>query len=446
MISRNLIGWACRFSVTLVTCTVAAGAWAHGHGKNPQVIGPRALLQHEAPYAGHGVAGDRALLFNIEIQPPDISGPPGTRVGVYSRITKEKVGELPPYENPAWAIPMNIVLEEFVGAKDFSMGTVLVLEVGLVPNQAPAFLRLIRYGYLYSHRYGFFTRVVDFGDVPVISSLPGELPNGIGLPVAMDIVAAADGTRHVVLADSFGGSIWSTPQTNLSQWQMDLFAEELLPTPNMMVCDYNGEPIIGFCGYARGPDWSIERYVQKMWQPVPGLDLLPGSFGLAFIGKTGMVAVNNAGVGAIYEVDATLLLDRNLPPFTMAKPLSMLVEPVPGVTDLQGSLAWDRWHPNTEWIYWHRILSDYEGGHWPIYRANIHTGEVQYVAESIYLFDHPSMMAAIPSHFGQPQTVLVSSNVQERNGVLTNMLLSESRLVGPSVVTETRIRIPFDEW
>jgi hypothetical protein len=431
--------------VTLVTCTVAAAASAQATGPRPEVIGPSALLEREVPYAGHGVAGDRALLFNIEIQPPDISGPPGTSVAVYSRITKDKVGELPPAGTAGWAVPMNILLEDFNGGAHLSTGTLLLLEVGLVPGHAPTFIRLIRYAYRYSDTDGFSTRVIDVADLPVISSQPWELPNGFGLPVAMDIVVAADGTRHLVLADAFTGSLWSTPQTDLSQWQLALFAFELFPTPNTMLCAHNGGFVIGFCGYARGPDGRIERYVQKMWQPIPGVDLLPGSFGLAFISKTGKVLVNNAGIGAIFEVDATLLVDRTLLPFTMAKPLSTLVEPIPGVTDLQASLVWDRWHPNTEWIYWHRILSTSAGGYWPIYRANIHTGEVQYVAESVHLFDHPSMMAAIPSQGDRPETVLVSSNVQERNGALTNTLLSESRLVGPSVVTETRIRIPSDE-
>lgn len=429
--------------LSLLFCCVSAPVLA-GNSSGPIVLGPSILLEHEIPYAGHGVAGDEVLLFNIELQPPDAPSVQ-TGIGVYLRHSAKKVGALDPVGYPAWTIPMSIKTESYAGRGMETSGKIVVLEVGLLsPGQPPLFLRLIRYGYAYSLSNGFSHRVLDVGYLPVLSSLPGELPNGLVLPENFDFVTTSDGKQHVVTADAIAGTVWSAPVDDLNQWRLKLAARELGPTPMTTVCEYNGELIIGLCGYARGPNWTIERYVQAMWQPLPGVDLNPGPFGITFVGLTGKVAMNNAGTGAIYQIDADLLLDPALPPFTAFKPLETLLSPMPGVSDLQGSLVWDRWHPNTQWLYWQRIISNAEERYFPIYRVNVLTGEVQFIAESVMLFDHPSMISVLPSG-GSPFTSLVTSNTQERNMAFTNRLLSESRLVGPSIVTETRIFIKHAE-
>jgi hypothetical protein len=303
---------------------------------------------------------------------------------------------------------------------------------------------LIKYGYTYTKRVGFSHHTLDVGYLPVLSSPPDVLPNGLALPENFDFVTTSDGVKHIVIADAIVGTIWSAAMDNPNQWHMQLVAQELGQTPMTRLCEYNGEMIVGFCGYARGPDWTIERYLQAMWQPIPGVDLSAGPFGITYVGLTGKIAVNNAGTGAIYQIDADLLLDSTLPPFTDFKPLETLVSPIPGVSDFQGSLVWDRWHPNTQWLYWQRIISTEEEKYFPIYRVNVFTGEVQFIAESVMLFDHPSMISVLPTR-GAPFTSLVTSNTQERNMAFTNRLLTESRLVGPSVVTETKILIPPSE-
>ncbi len=434
----------------LLWCSPAASAAGATH--DPITLGPSVLLMHDIPDAGHGVVGDEVLLFNVEIQPPDLL-PAETRIGVYLRHLKREVGVLEPVAHPpgdpnvdpSWAIPMSMRIESYTSRGMKTSGRIHVLEVGLErPDQPPLFHRLIEYGYDYSPRKGFSHQVLGVGYLPVLTSLPGEPLNGMVLPENFDVIADRYGVRHVVVADAIVGTIWSAEMSDLSQWHLQLFAQELAPTPLTRVCEYEGEPIVGFCGYARGPEWTIEHYVQAMWQPIPGVDLSAGPFGITYVGLTGKVAINNAGTGAIYEIDAERLLDSTLPPLTDFKPLETLLSPIPGVSDFQGSLVWDRWHPNTPWLYWQRIISNAQEKYFPIYRVNVLTGEVQFIAESVMLFDHPSMISVLPTR-RVPLTSLVTSNTQERNMVLTNRLLTESRLVGPSVVTETRILIPPSE-
>ncbi len=418
----------------------------------PITLGPSVLLKHEVPYAGHGVAGDEVLLFNIEIQPPDLPEQK-TRIGVYLRHSKREVGVLEPVPHPlggpddvaTWTIPMSIKTGSYTSRGMKTSGTVFVVEVALQgPGEPPGFHRMIKYGYTYSLRKGFSHQVLDVGYLPVLTSTPKEPPNGLLLPENFDFVTASDGKEHIVIADAIGGTIWSAEMDDLGRWTLRLVARELIPTPLTRICEYNGEPIVGFCGYARGPEWTVESYVQAMWQPIPGVDLNAGPFGITYVGLTGKIAVNNAGSGAIYQIDADRLLHPELPPVTDFKPLETLLSPMPGVSDFQGSLVWDRWHPNTQWLYWQRILSNKEEKHFPIYRVNVLTGEVQFVAESVMLFDHPSMISVLPTRRA-PFTRLVTSNTQERNMAFTNRLLTESRLVGPSVVTETKILIPRAE-
>ena len=428
-------------------CSPAAtdADWTHG----PVTLGPSVLLMHDIPYAGHGVVGDEVLLFNVEIQPPDLL-PAETRIGVYLRHLKREVGVLEPVAHPpddpkvdpSWTIPMSMRIESYASQGMRTSGRIHVLEVGLThPDQPPLFQRLIEYDYEYSPRKGFSHQVPRVGYLPRLSSPPGELPDGVVLPENFDVIADRAGVRHVVVADAIVGTVWSAEISDLTQWHLQLFAQELAPTPLTRVCEYERKPIIGFCGYARGPEWTTEHYVQAMWQPIPEVDLSAGPFGITYIGLTGKVAINNAGTGAIYQIDAEVLLDSRLEPFTDSKPLETLLSPIPGVSDFQGSLVWDRWHPRTPWLYWQRIISNAQEKYFPIYRVNVLTGEVQFIAESIMLFDHPSMISVLPTR-RLPLTSLVTSNTQERNMALTNRLLTESRLVGPSVVTETRILVP----
>lgn len=431
------------FSFVVALLFLSATAFSDGI-KDPIVLKPSILLKHKTPYAGHGVAGDNILLFNIEIQPPDVVDAE-TTVGVYLRHFKMKVGDLDPVDSAGWTIPMSMKIESFENRGFKTSGTIFVLEVGLVsPTQPPLFHRLIKYGYTFSLREGFSHEVLDVGYLPMITSLPGELPNGLGLPENFDFVSTDDGVEHIVIADAIVGSVWSAEKDNLHQWQMQLVAEELAPTLNTRMCEYNGEMIVGFCGLARGPNWTVERYVQAMWQPVPGVDLTVGPFGLTYVGITDKIALNHAGTGEIFQIDPEVLLDSTLPPFTIFKPLETLMAPLPGVSDFQGSLVWDRWHPNTPWLYWQRILSTEEEKFYPIYRVNVFTAEVQFIAQSVMLFDHPSMISILPT-WGLPFTSLVTSNTQERNMALTNRLITESTLVAPSLVIETRIWIPKEE-
>lgn len=428
---------------TLLFCCVSVASFA-GNAPEPITLEPSILLKHEIPYAGHGVAGDEVLLFNIEIQPPDISGSE-SGINVYLRQSKQKVGALEPVDYPAWTIPMSMKTESYASQGMQTSGTIFVVEVGLLsPTKPPIFHKIIKYGYSYSPEEGFSHQVLDVGYLPLLTSPPGTVPNGLALPENFDFVTTSDGKQHIVIADAMVGTVWSASVDDLSNWQMQLFAQELGATPMTRLCEYNGELIVGFCGYARGPDWTIEHYVQAMWQPIPGVDLKPGPFGLTYVGLTGKIALNNAGTGAIYQIDAETLLNPTQPPFYPFKELQTLLEPISGVSDFQGSLIWDNWHPNTEWLYWQRIISTYEEKHFPIYRVNIFTGEVQFIAESVMLFDHPSMISVLPTR-GTPFTTLVTSNTQERNMALTNRLVTESNLVSPSVVVETKILIPPSE-
>ena len=64
--------------LTLLVCCASVASFA-GNAPEPITLEPSILLKHETPYAGHGVAGDEVLLFNIEIQPTFTCGNPNKK-------------------------------------------------------------------------------------------------------------------------------------------------------------------------------------------------------------------------------------------------------------------------------------------------------------------------------------------------------------------------------
>jgi hypothetical protein len=195
----------------------------------------------------------------------------------------------------------------------------------------------------------------------------------------------------------------------------------------------------------RDENWHKVRLPYQLRVPFPE-PVLPPFKGITYIDLIDKVAILRVQTpGGIFTVDRSVLLDQNVPPY--AKPYSVLVAPEIGLSDLSGDVAYDHYHPKSEWVYWQRTASEpgenqcvgahpYSEKNSPIYRVNVRTHKIELVAESWLFYDFPTVLSAIEPLGGSdnPLTFLVSSNVLETRVAGTNVLAETTNLIAPTIV------------
>jgi hypothetical protein len=116
--------------------------------------------------------------------------------------------------------------------------------------------------------------------------------------------------------------------------------------------------------------------------------------------------------------------------------LREVAAPQVGLSDLTDGIVYDRFHPDTAWVYWQRAISDEIGGGSNILRrVHLLTGQIQEVARSNTLYDFTSNLAVLPPIDDLPVSLVVSAMGQEENNPEVNVLLTEPQYVGPSLLT-----------
>lgn len=384
------------------------------------VIGPYAAATFQQAFPFHGCAGDKVLLFGVQV-----GSTPESQEGIHvalrnsgipiGRVTAPAVG---------WHVPLSLELFNFSEQGQSSQGSFLVLDAGAEPaaaGSAPAYLH--EYEYSYSPQAGLSTTCRATHQLP-LSGPPGPgLPTGVLLPAGFTRLPGGG----VAVTDAALGAIW-VAGPSLEDWRLAMIDPRFGP----------GFGVPDLVGIGRAPGGGTRPYVLRLPAVFPGgPPVAPGIHSITYAAITDeVVAIVTAPPGGIFAIKRDVLLDESIPPFAKANALRAVVPPQVGLSDLTDGLVYDRFHPTTPWVYWGRAVSDMIGGGANILRrAHLVTGEVQEVARSNELFDWISNVSVLPPLNSAPFTVLLAAMGQEENNPEVNVLVSEPQFVGPSLLT-----------
>lgn len=389
------------------------------------VLGPNAAAQFPDGFSTVGVAGDETLLFAV--QPAATSSRPNG-VHVVRRRNGQLLGDLVPPAN-GWQVPLVIKIIEY-GSSDsaWTEGIVLVLDAGARPTEAGTKPGIIyRYQYAYSHNTGLTSSVVSSHVLPLFSPSADPLPNGLFYPISMGLLP----NGGIAVIDTFLGAIW-VASSSLADWHLAIidprfqfgFGEELQ-------------------GIGRAPGGGTQPYRLLLPTPpgAPG-PVFPGIHSITYAAITDEVyTVRTASPGGIFGIPLNVLLDETKLPFEKGGSVRTVVAPTPGVSDQTVGLDYDRFHPTTPWLYWHRAPSDEVGGGFnTLRRINLLTGEIEVLASSNTLYDWTEEISVLPGIGNSPYTYIVHAMGQLYNNPDANMLLGGiPAYVGPELISITAV-------
>lgn len=385
-------------------------------------VGPVVLAEFPEGFQIHCVDGDTALLFAV--QPSDA---PGRSRGVHvaRRIGGANLPDVaPPPEG--WATPLSIVIEGYsrlpIGGSE---GTFLLMDAGVTPAQIgtlPA--RVYRYSYRYRPSQGLVTTLLETHLLPLNTQplAPGYFPDGIFYPGELTILPGG----RVAVPDAIWGSVWVSDE-NLENWALALIDPRFMAAP--------GGPITGV-GYDSSGELSPYTYA-------PPFGLYPGMHALTHAAATDEVCFPvTASPGGIYCIGRDVLLDASVPPFAKSGDfmagtwgaVRVLVPPTPGVSDLTNGVTYDRYAPESPWLYWQRAPADEIGGGCnALRRVHLATGEVQMLVCDNEIFNWANEIAALPPLIpGSPLTTILSSVGQQQNNPEVNFAISTPSYYAPS--------------
>lgn len=377
----------------------------------------------------HGVAGDHAIVFAVQ----PTAGPSRAQgVHIVRRADGQHLGDLPA-PPLGWGTPLSPFVTRFerVGALG-SRGEFLLTDVVARPIDAlttPTPQRLYRYSYSYSPATGFHSTLLSTTIVPPNTVAPGAgLPNGFGY--IGSVVGLPNG--GVVLTDTFTGALWYAPSA-AGPFVLTLIDERFSPS------------LVGsITGVQRAPGGGYRPYTQVLPSP-PGttLGFGPGIESITYADVTDEICVAPTARGGLFCVPRSAIEDTATPPVAKVASIRAVIAPTPGLTDLTDGLTFDRYHPSSPWLYWHRAPSDttpYDGsGFNTLRRVNLHTGAYEVVAKSNACFDWTYEIAPLPPVIaGSPFTTIISSVGQgPNNGDINVSLGGVSQFVGPTILPIT---------
>jgi hypothetical protein len=396
----------------------------------PPMVEPRVIAQFPEGLSVHGVAGDKRVLFAAV---PDGHGPdehPDHEVrepGVYAfdRQTGAIVGPVPP-PPIGWRVPLSLQIESFNTTATGTSGSVLILDAGGHPEQAGLVTtRVFRYSYSYSRQSGFSASWVSTHPLPIPLPpvLSTDLPSGI---VYTDgFLQLPDG--KVLVNDTILGAIW------MSNRSMNIWTLAFLdPTLAGGLCG-------PFEGIGRAPGGGTRPYFMQ----VPN-NLCPGLHSFTHVVSTDEVCmIRTASAGGIFCIPRSVLVNPLIPAVAKGLLKRTLVPPTVGLSDLTDGLVYDRFHPDSPWVYWARAVSDVVGGSSNVLRrVHIQTGEIQVVASSNLLFDWTSNLAPLPPLDDRREsTIFIAMGQQENNAGVNTALNGVNAFVGPTLLPS--VEVPY---
>src|SRR5262245_36961226 len=397
----------------------------------------RAVGQFDDGVAIHGVGGDRVLLFTVRPAPA-----PTRTEGLYvtHRVTGHMLGAVTPPPT-GWHTPASIIvlpasdagsLEDTEVADDgtntgqgaTTSGTFLLQALGSVPAEAGTVPPSIhKYSYNYSPNGGFSATWLETHTLPLFfPPEPGAPPPGIFYSAGF--ARLPDGS--VAVNDSVLGAIW-VAGPSLEGWQLIMIDPDFAS---------------GHCDDIHGVGRAFGGGTRTYDMRTP-FNLCPGIHSMAYATVTDeLCTLRSTPGGAIWCISRPTLLDLSIPPFAKGALKRTVVPNVPGVTDLGDGMDYDRFNPDSQWLYWARSVADAASGNVnTIYRVSLTTGEVQIVVQSNELLDWTSNIAVLPPRHAANYTTIIASVGQEENNPELNMLLvGVPAFVAPTPIPLIQVR------
>lgn len=345
----------------------------------------RALMPVDLAFPA-GVAAASDLVF--------VGSPFEGRVAVYSRLTKQLVGDLP-------APPNGFVLPFILKAVDAH--TVAVLDAGGFPSPAPFVpANPTIYEYSFQRSGGQFSAQL-VRSIPFTEALIG---------FSEDIVKLDDG--RYLINDAVLGSIWiANPDGSVQPGLVPRTFEPADAIPQTYFCDTM--PIVQVGGLPFLFTGST----------IPGIT--------AMAERDGIVYFSASCAGAVYSIPLASLSDAREPwqraadiRLVSAKPAAVLVEELLGIT-------FDPNAPHDPYLYAADALQ------LRVIRIDVRSGARQVVADDPALLNFPSSLAFVPSHgHGVPPLLLAISNQQHRTVILNDAITADV-LQPPFLLTQMRL-------
>lgn len=383
------------------------------------IHGPYAMLTLGERMYAHDLGGDGILLFVGEAAPV-----PGVRV--FHRDTKQELGKFPP-PSRGHIVPFKFRLKSYRPlGQNGSEGSVYVMD-GVYPKIVGLYDTLIlEYEYRYDGRGDLRVNLakeyrIRSNTVPFDQMQKGTPPDGAMYPTGFDLI---DNDR-IILTDCFAGAIWV----------FDLKTEALtaafthpdfLPQPwpeDLKITLPDGSVQDGFSGWTHHDRSRLVPYLHQI--PFsPGVPkMMPGLHGVTIYknGTNEKVVFVSVARGGIYSLDVSELLRSDIP--CWGKRFDTVVPDIRGVSSHVTEVQADTFNPTSPWIYFQRALSRsnevadrgyeiWKEKYNPLYRVNIETRRVEFVAEDWKLWDFVSNLNVIP---GEPGSIRLTSTPTQQH-------------------------------
>jgi hypothetical protein len=416
------------------------------------VDGPYSLLTLNESFQAHDLAGDGTLLFVAQCAPP---GTENARV--FHQETKRELGQFPApargFVNP---FKFRLTSHQPLG-KGGSKGTVYMMD-GLSPKSAQAGIKnsmILKYEYEYEGGDRLTVNLVKEYAVPA-NTIPferldqlggGVQPNGAIYPTGFDLLDE----RYMAVSDCFSGTIWLFDAVT-GAISLAFGGPEWLPQPwpeDLKVTLSDGSIRNGYTGWTHKNRKELVPYIHLLPTPT-----MPGLHGLTLYenGPTRKIVFESVAIPGIFAMDVKELLRSDIAPHE--KKFETVVPPIRGVASWVGEVQDDKFNPGSPWVYFHRTMSrsnepatkGYEK--WvekynPLYRVNMETGVIQFVAEDWKLWDLDSCINAMP---GKPGFARITSTpVQQHRIPMASALIEDlndySRLPADFVFPVIDVRV-----
>jgi hypothetical protein len=370
----------------------------------------------------HGIGGDERLIFALQgVATP--ARPLG--VWVSHRWDGSHLGQVTPPPG-GWSAPLAMKITDYNDRDGGGSEGDFVLLDGFAPQEAGTRPGVVyTYHYAFSFERGLTTTLTGTHPLPLFTGFDASgNPNGPAYPISL--VQTPGG--EVVVIDQILGSIWASDPA-LDAWRLAMI------DPRFEV----GELAAPLTGIDRAPGGGTRPYtfLTVSIPPEFPFPILPGIHGVTYCTPTDEVAVlPTASPGGIYGIPRSVLLDATVSPDDKGAAVREIAAPNPGVTDLSVGLDYDRYNPQTPWVYWQRSVSNEATGYNTVYRVNLFTGVQEKLVESIAFYNWTNEISVLPSaDLGPFFTVLTNANDQDENLAQSNALLDGvSTLVGPTVI------------
>ncbi len=380
-----------------------------------KVNGPYSILTlDESGVQAHDIAGDGTLLFVGQVVPV-------ASLRVFDQETKKDLGVFPaPARGHIVPFKFRLANYEKIGS-DGSKGTLYLLD-GVYPKIAGFHDALIlRYDYEYSREEGLKAVLVresrvPSNTVPFRDVLEGTRPDGAMFITGFDLLD----DKKVVMADCFAGVMWlfdlETEELTLAFTHRDFWCQ---PWPeDMTITLSDGTVQDGFSGWTHKNrkelipfKWAVPAFEgldRKIFYGLHGVSIYSNESGR----KVVFVSPATPGIYAIEEAELT----RTDVPCDQ-KGFETIVPGVKGLTSYVAEVQADVYNPGSPWLYFQRVMSngnevpdeavaEWKEKYWPLFRVNMETREIEFVADDWKIWDYCTNNNVIP---GKPGYMLLTS-------------------------------------